>query len=224
MLWRQFCLSLVLASAMSAAAGPDLIRSTWKARWIRVPGASASEYGVYHFRRVFTLDTKPASFVVHVSGDNRYQLYVNGVRAAWGPARGDLKHWRFETVDLAPHLAAGRNVLAAIVWNDGPYAAVAQISSQTGFLLQGAGQLEQVVNTDAQWRCVRNMAYAANPLAADQSTGYYAVPPSERIDAALYPWGWEKPDFDDQSWAPAEAGKTAAGRYAQDSPTPWMLV
>jgi alpha-L-rhamnosidase len=224
MLWRQCCLSLVLASAMSAAAGSDLIRSNWKARWIRVPGAPASEYGVYHFRRAFTLDAKPASFVVHVSGDNRYQLYANGVRVAWGPARGDLKHWRFETVDLAPHLAAGRNVLAAIVWNDGPYAAVAQISSQTGFLLQGAGQLEQVVNTDAQWRCARNTAYAANPLAPEHATGYYAAPPGERIDAALYPWGWEKPDFDDQSWAPAEAGKTAAGRYAQDSPAPWMLV
>jgi hypothetical protein len=35
----------------------------------------------------------------------------------WGPARGDLLHWRFETVDLSPHLMAGRNILAAVVWN-----------------------------------------------------------------------------------------------------------
>ena len=26
---------------------------------------------------------------------------VNGRRVVWGPARGDLNHWRFETVDLA---------------------------------------------------------------------------------------------------------------------------
>lgn len=215
---------LTLTSVLSAAVDPALLRSNWKARWIRVPGTPASEYGVYHFRRVFTLDSKPASFVVRVSGDNRYQLYVNGTRVVWGPARGDLKHWRFETVDLAPHLVAGRNVLAAVVWNDGQYAAVAQVSSQTGFLLEGGGTLEQMVNTDAHWRSFRNKAYSANPLAPEQSTGYYAVPPGERVDASLYPWGWEKFEFDDRDWVPAEAGKRAAGRFAQDSPTPWMLV
>jgi hypothetical protein len=28
-------------------------------------------------------------------------------------------HWRYDTVDLAPQLRAGRNVLAALVWNWG---------------------------------------------------------------------------------------------------------
>jgi len=67
-----------------------------------VPNTSPFDYGVYHFRKTFDLQSKPASFVVHVTGDNRYQLFINGERVAWGPARGDLNHWRFETVDLAP--------------------------------------------------------------------------------------------------------------------------
>jgi len=46
-------------------------------------------------------------------------------------------------VDLAPHLRAGGNVLAAVVWNFGVHAPQAQITQQTGFLLQGVGEAEK---------------------------------------------------------------------------------
>src|SRR4051794_28926035 len=51
-----------------------LLRSTWTAKWIGCPGADPYGYGVYHFRKTLDLPAKPARFVVHVSGDNRYQL------------------------------------------------------------------------------------------------------------------------------------------------------
>jgi alpha-L-rhamnosidase len=38
---------------------------------------------------------------------------MNGARVSWGPARGDLHHWRYETVDLAPQLRAGRSLPAS---------------------------------------------------------------------------------------------------------------
>src|SRR6266540_3384730 len=113
-------LQLVLALAvvpLLPAADDDLLKRTWNARWISVPDTSLFDYGVYHFRRAFDLSTKPARFVVHATGDNRYQLFVNGERVSTGPARGDLYHWRYETVDIAPRLKAGRNVLAALVYN-----------------------------------------------------------------------------------------------------------
>ncbi len=90
----------------------ELQKKAWPARWVTSPGAGSS-FGVYHFRKTFELQQKPSSFVVHVSGDNRYEFFVNGNLVSQGPARGDLYHWRFETLDLAPHLIAGRNVLAA---------------------------------------------------------------------------------------------------------------
>src|ERR1039458_5063458 len=96
--------------------GQSLLRRLWIARWIAVPGAPKTEYGVYHFRKTFDLATRPERFLVHASGDNRYQLFVNGQRAAWGPARGDLFHWRYESVDIAGFLQPGKNVLAAVVW------------------------------------------------------------------------------------------------------------
>ena len=76
-------------------------------------------------------------FVVHVSADNRYRLFVNGEQVSSGPQRSDLMHWRYETVDLAPHLRAGRNVLAALVWNWGPERPVAQFSQPDGVSAPG---------------------------------------------------------------------------------------
>ena len=54
-----------------------------------------------------------------------------------GPARGDLKHWRYETLDIAPQLQAGKNVLAAVVWNYAEVAPMAQMMNETGFVAAG---------------------------------------------------------------------------------------
>jgi hypothetical protein len=64
---------------------------------------------VYHFQKSIELAQKPS----------RYQLFANGQRAAWGPARGDLFHWRYETVDLTRYLQAGKNTPSGVVWNFG---------------------------------------------------------------------------------------------------------
>jgi hypothetical protein len=63
----------------AAAAEPQ-----WKASWITHPTAPLREPLVLHFRRSLQLDTKPARYVVHVSADNRFILYVNGHRVGMG--------------------------------------------------------------------------------------------------------------------------------------------
>jgi hypothetical protein len=196
----------------------------WKAFWIAAPDTPPQDYGVYHFRRTIDLAAKPDHFRVRVSGDNRYQLYVNGTVVSSGPARGDLTHWRFESVDLAPSLQMGKNVLAAVVWNDGAERGIAQISNRTGFVLEADDAANARVNTGRSWVSVRDRAYTPRPLPQDQQTGYYALGPNEQVDAALYPWGWEQPDFDDSSWAPAQEITRAAARDARDAPNRWMLV
>lgn len=219
----RFFLAVALCASLGAT-NPDLLTKRWKAHWLSVPGVSPHDYGVYHFRRNFDLAQKPATFIVHVTGDNRYQLFVNGDLVSLGPARGDLFHWRYETVDIAPKLKSGRNALAAVVWNEGPFRAVAQISNGTGFLLQGDTDAEQIVNTGAEWRCIVDRAYTANPIANDQRTGYTAVGPAERVEAAQYPWGWEKTDFGDSGWLKPMVGPNGQPRAAQDSNNAWFLV
>ena len=212
------------AFALAEAVEIDVRRQGWTARWIHPPEADSQRYGVFHFRRTAEFASPPSRCLVHVTADSRYELFVNGRRVVWGPARGDLFHWRYETVDLAPYLRAGRNCLAAVVWNDGPYAAIAQWSHRTGFLLQVADSDHARLNTGPGWRMAENLAYTAVPVPHYQPTGYHAIGPMERVDASRYPWGWEQADFDDSAWAEARVGLRASAREQRDAPTRWMLV
>ena len=92
---------------------PDPPRREWTASWITHPTVPLRDPIVLHFRRSVTLPSMPATYVVRVSADNRFILYVNGKRVGDGPARGDLGHWRYEKFDLAPMLKAGENLITA---------------------------------------------------------------------------------------------------------------
>lgn len=213
-----------LASSPCIAQSIDFARQPWPAKWIHAADSSPSDYGVYHFRRQFSVDGSPEKFIVYVSADNRYELFVNGHRVSWGPARSDLYHWRYETVDIAKQLHSGINVLAAVVWNDGTLRAVAQNSNETGFLLEAEAPENAQVNTNSDWKCIRDPAYSPAPWPADQVTGYHAVGPNEKLDGSQYPWGWENVEFDDSSWARAADMSRASPRDASDAPNRWMLT
>ena len=204
------CLPVVLTS-LALAQSPvnqHLLAARWPAQWIAAPATPPFDYGVYHFRKTLELPAAPGRFLVHVSADNRYRLFVNGRFVAAGPPQSDLWNWRFNTIDLGPYLKAGRNVLAAVVWNGGEHRPMAQISHRTGFVLQTDSEREQAANTGAGWKSFRDPAYS--PLDwrdVDQRLGYqyYVAGSMERVDGARYPWGWEQPDFDDSAWQPAAA-------------------
>ena len=215
---------LWLTPAPLKSANPDLLTHAWPARWISVPNTSPFDYGVYHFRRAFDLASPPAAFLIHVTGDNRYKLYVNGDLVSLGPARGDLTHWRYESVDIARRLKPGRNVLAAVVWNFGELAPEAQVTNRTGFLVQGDGPAERIVDTGKDWKCLRDAAYQPAPRDPDMARFYYVAGPGDQVDAAQYPWGWEQPAFDDSAWPAAEPVSPGAPRDSQDAPNRWMLV
>ena len=201
------------------------------AQWISHPSDSGSGFGVWHFRRVIELAARPEKFVVHVSGDNRFRLFVNGKSVATGPERSDLAHWRYATLDLAPYLNSGRNMLAAVVWNWGPSRPVAQFSYHTGFLMQADSPREQAANTGTTWKVQENPAYSIVPI--DQRTigGYFAAPPGEAVEAGSYLWGWEQITYDDTGWSaarPATPGPTAQielrGANLYGTAGGWQLV
>lgn len=182
------------------------------ASWIAPPGVRGDSFIVFHARRDIELTSVPPHFVVHVSADNRYRLYVNGTSVSSGPQRADVAHWRFETVDLAPWLRAGRNVIAAIVWNWGAVRPVAQHSYRTGFLLQGDGDATgALVNTGPGWKLLVDSAYS--PIVITNATvgGYYAAGPGEQVDGSRYPWRWEQLDYDDSHWLTVHVVQGARG-------------
>jgi len=218
------CVHLWLLFPVLEAANPELLTRVWSAHWVSVPNTSPYDYGVYHFRRTFDLAAAPSSFLIHVTADNRYKLYVNGELVSLGPARGDLHHWRYESVDIAPRLKSGKNLLAAVVWNFGDLAPEAQITDRTGLLVQGDGSAERIVDTANRWKCLHDAAYSPAPRDPGMSRFYYVAGPGDRVDSRLYPWGWEQPGFDDSGWPAAAVDSPGAPRDLQDGPNRWMLV
>ena len=216
---------LVIFAQKNFAQQPseNIVNFRWKAEWIAPQNVNLKEFGVYHFRKNFDLTKKPNQFIINVSGDNRYRLFVNGNYIGAGPARGDLMHWNFETFDIAEYLQQGKNTIAAVVWNFGKYKPVAQISNKTGFILQGNSSVEELTNTNSSWKVIQNLAYKALPVDMAKLQTYIVVGCGEEVEGNNYPYGWEKNDFDDISWQTAqtlEAGfPTGAGSGAE-----WYLV
>ena len=186
----------ILAAAQSVSGQNPLLTQNWKAKWISVPGTSPDEYGVYYFRKDLEIKDIPESYTVHVSGDTRYKFYINGNLVSLGPARSDATHWRYETIDLAPYMKVGTNVLAATVFHEGEMNPVANSHVSSGFLLQGEGESAGLV-TDKSWKCLKDEAYSPLKVTAP---GYYVSGPGERVDMALKADGWNKEGFNTGSW------------------------
>lgn len=221
-------LLVLLLQSAAAARAPE-----WKAQWISHPDVAPDAAAVLHFRRSLELSTKPDRFIVRVSADNRYRLFVNGTEVSSGPARGDLMHWRYETVDLAPHLRPGRNTLAAIVWNWGEHRPVAQMSHRTAFVLSGQGEGARLVDSDDRWRVFASGAHSFAPVLWPDNGGYYVAAPGETIDGRRFPWGWESPGFDDRTWVAARPilvrseaaqGALPRGAHSYGEGGEWQLV
>ncbi len=214
---------------------PDtLMQKPWKAQWITAPGvapmnewiaandASLKEFGVYKFRKSFVLNAKPATYVVHVSADNRYKLFVNEKLVSIGPARGDLYFWNFETVDIAPYLNDGKNTVAAIVWNAGKYKPEAQITYLTGFILQGEGA-SQMLNTNNTWKCIKDSSYHEMQPELPRYV-YYVAGWGEMVNMQYNAKGWTQINYNDINWHNARMIGNGLTKDAAIDARGWMLV
>jgi hypothetical protein len=215
---------------------PDPPQHDWQASWITHPTAPLREPIVVHFRRALTLRAVPASYIVRVSADNRFILWVNGHRVGDGPARGDLTHWRYERFDLAPLLKPGENLITATVWNWGVYAAVAQFSDRTAFLLEseatGDASISTGVSKSGGWQVEVEPGH--QPLGRETVTmkEYFAAGPGEELDAAHYDWDWNSPNAGGAAWVPAASpmrdaiypGVNKAHSAETTGDNPWGLV
>ncbi|QLE01719.1 family 78 glycoside hydrolase catalytic domain [Galbibacter sp. BG1] len=192
------------------------------AQWVSYPTANTTDYGVYHFRKSFTINERPSVLKIHISADNRYNLFVNGQRVSYGPAKGDLKTYKYDIVDLAPFLQQGKNIIAAWVYNGGADKPLAFLSAQTAFYLDVEDDAFAQLRTGSNWKTFQNQAYT--PISYNEMLhkerwfyGFYACGPGDDLDGSLYPWGWETLSFDDSNWVSAEVLTFNGG-------APWNLV
>ena len=225
----MICASEVAAGGRGQnAAHATFAGERWSAQWIACPEAPQRDAGVFHFRKTIDLTNLSKEFVVHVSADNRFILFVNATRIGEGPASSDLSHWKYETFDLRPFLHNGKNVIGATVWNFGTQAPLAQMTSRMGFILQGDGEAEQIANTDDSWEVEIENGHGAS--ATDFMSllrWYYAGPPGEIIDGRRYDWDWNRAAVASEGrptrWRKATILGKGAARESSDSRTIWMF-
>lgn len=204
------------------ATGETILTKPWNAYWIAAKNETGRDYGVYYFRKSIDLQAKPSSFIINVSADNRYKLYVNGTLVSLGPARGDTYYWNYEKVELAPYLKQGKNTVSAIVWNEAEYRPEAQISLRTAFILQGKTAAEEILNTNNSWKCIRDKAY--QPISGSIGYGaYYVAGPGELVDESKTIKNPMSPDLDDSSWPAAGTMEHGKPKGMADA-FGWMLV
>jgi alpha-L-rhamnosidase len=217
-----FLLTLFQLNVNAQSISSLLIERKWNAQWIATEKQAQRDYTVSHFRKSFQLTDRPASFIIHVSADNRYKLFVNGVLVSLGPARSDLYHWKYETVDIGQHLKVGKNVIASVVWNFGSQRPLMQFSLRTAFIVQGNTATEEIVNTNSQWKCFHDTAYTA--VKPELVNAYYVMGPGERVDYNLFQKGWEQIEFNDELWlSSVEVGDgLPKGVFAWEDN--WMLL
>lgn len=187
----------------------DLVNNDWKAKWITHPTISGKEIGLYFFKKLLLVEIEYKEFIVNISADNRYKLYVNGQAVCNGPARGDLLKWRFETVDLVPYLKIGTNIITVKVWNFAELRPMAQFSAQTGLIIQGNSIQEELMNTNQDWKVMKDEAYSFYPITG--LVKYYVTGPGELLDTNKYAWDWMDASFEKGEWLPAKElgeGKT----------------
>jgi len=206
------CLTIDSRSQALVSPSSHITTNRWQARWI-TSKESPYLFGVYHFRKTFQLSDKPSRFVIHISADNRYRLYVNGNYITDGPQISDTHHWRFESLDIASFLKEGSNTIAVQVTNWADVAPVYIMGKRMALIVQGDDGNSAVINTDKSWKYIMNRGITPNVFRPGDPSlfyQYYAAGPMEKINAVDYPWGWENPDYDDRQWKEANATETGA--------------
>lgn len=170
-------------------------RGLWRAYWIGAPEPLTPPY-VLAFRRRFSVQ-QAQTVRVHVSADERYELYLDGVRIGRGPERGDRHHWFFETYDLA--LSPGEHMLVARVWVLGELAPMAQMTlPPQGFLLcpQEPEWDETLATGVAEWQVKLLEGFHLHAYREGWFTGALL-----HVDGAQVPWGFERGEG--EGWSPA---------------------
>lgn len=180
-------------------------RGSWPCRWISHPDSPQPPL-VTAYKREFSLSENAAARI-HVSADERYELFLDGERIGRGPERGAPHWWYFETYDL--NLEQGPHTIVARVWSLGrKFAPTAQMSVAPGFLLAPEGEefLNLLGTGIAPWEVKVFDGFSYTPGILDFGVGY-----NVDIDGSRFPWGWERGGCD--GWVAARPGEVAKSGY-----------
>jgi alpha-L-rhamnosidase len=181
-----------------------LTDADWKASWIRRPENTQTRPDQYAYaRKEFALSPSPVVRArAYVSGDQQYELYLNGNIAGKGQAYSYPDTQYYETLDVTSLLHAGApNAIGALyMWDpatkghpEGAPGVIVQLS------VDHADGSREIVATDGSWHVHQGawLPGKQRDLEGD------IVDWTENIDGRKIPLGWDKPGFNEKGWKPA---------------------
>ncbi len=128
-------------------------------------------------------------WLLDISADDYYKLYVNGAYAGEGPAPAYPEQYYYHTIDIAPFLKNGKNVLAVHLYYQG---LVNRVWNSGDSRFAFAAELRRLLRP-LEWKYKICRAYSGE--AAGYDTQFL-----ENFDSRLWERDWKEPDYDDHSW------------------------
>jgi alpha-L-rhamnosidase len=162
-----------------------------------------------YLRKPFTVGSPVRRATVYTTALGLYELRLNGQRVGDQPLAPEWTNYhkrvQVQTYDVTAQVRAGQNVLAATLgngwycggWQNWKYKLMSMYGTEPYFFAQleiecADGTRQQVV-TDATWR-----GTVDGPL---RFAGIYE---GSTYDATKELPGWDRPDYNDAAWAPAQ--------------------
>ncbi|MBK7258517.1 MAG: family 78 glycoside hydrolase catalytic domain [Ignavibacteriae bacterium] len=183
-----------------ATAGPKQrpMHAALAGQWIWCSGEEQPKNFYLHLRRSFDLPAGIRQGVIAVTADSRYQLFVNGSRVAFGPARSDRRWQCVDEWDITRYLRPGPNVIAALVHHYGEWT-FSYMLGRGGFLAditvthEGGETIR--IGTDASWRVCPARSWDRRLPRMSIQLGF-----AEVYDARKELEGWTLAETDDAGW------------------------
>lgn len=174
---------------------PWEVKDLWPASWIGCNIRNKPFVAAYKLE--FTA-VKDIIITVHVSADERYELYFDGEKIGRGSERGDENNWYFETYEL--EIKKGKHVIVAKVWALREFKPLAQLSVYPGFIFSPEGEenIKMLATGVANWVVKELKGYSfTDSVKKGTVTGAEIF-----IDGNEFAWGYERGEG--QEWREAE--------------------
>ena len=179
--------------ARRAESGRWVDDGVWSAMWIALP-LERGTAGTVAYRNRFVL-AGPERFLIGVTADAVYRLWIDGVEVATGPELGDVGNTFVDTYEWSAE--AGEHVFVAMVSSFGGGGPYGKIEFEHGFLLAADGkESEKLESRAGNWEACPVAGHVFEPI-----RGWTASVGQELIfDASGYPEGIERGEG--EGWRP----------------------
>ncbi len=169
-------------------------RSGWKAHWINTEECQSATNTWLAFRKTVNLESVPQSLSAKIAVDSKYWLWINGKLVVF---EGGLKRGPspvgiyYDTIDIAPYLSNGQNVIALLVWHFGKNGFSHANSGTAALLFEAIAPGIEIIS-DRSWDCALYKAYQNT----EEPFPNFRLPESNiRFDARNEIAGWNQLGF-----------------------------